>query len=132
MTVLIGFLLILIVFVASSAALYFWKEEESKVGVIISVVVAVFLCAVLLFFQFGTERGKRLYKSQQSDFGDGIERRVTVYGMNGEIVTTYEGRFDVDYSKERVLFDDEDGNRHIIYFKTGSITVDEVSGDEKQ
>ena len=49
-----------------------------------------------------------------------------MYDINGEVVESYRGRFDVSYNDERVMFDDEQGHRHIIYFKTGMVTVNDV------
>ena len=47
--------------------------------------------------------------------------------MDGDVLAHYKGKFDVEYSDERILFDDENGQRHIIYFKSGTVVVDEVS-----
>ena len=38
----------------------------------------------------------------------------------------YKGKFDVDYSSERIMFDDDNSKRHVIYFKSGTIIVDEI------
>ena len=46
--------------------------------------------------------------------------------MDGDELERYRGRFDVDYSDGRVLFDDEEGNRHIIYFKSGTVIINEL------
>ena len=61
----------------------------------------------------------------QSDFGGGIERTVTVYDIDGEIIQEYSGKFDVDYDSERIKFDDENGERHVIYYTTGTVIIDE-------
>jgi len=74
-----------------------------------------------------TERGKRAMKSQESNFNGGITREVNVYDMNGDVIVTYRGKFDVEHDADKVLFDDESGKRHIIYYTTGTITVDEIS-----
>ena len=73
-----------------------------------------------------TESGKRAMKSQEINFNNNIEREVKVYDINGEVVESYRGRFDVSYNDEQVMFDDEQGHRHIIYFKTGMVTVNDV------
>ena len=72
-----------------------------------------------------TETGKRALKSQKSDFSGGIERTVTVYNIDGEVIKTYSGKFDVDYNSERIIFDDENDKRHIIYYTTGTVVIDE-------
>ena len=45
------------------------------------------------------------------------------------MIAKYEGRFDIEYDDDRILFDDEDGLRHIIYYPTGNVIVDEVQGN---
>ena len=72
-----------------------------------------------------TETGKRNLKSQKSDFSGGIERTVTIYNIDGEVIKTYSGKFDVEHNSERIIFDDDKGKRHIIYYTTGTITIDE-------
>ena len=72
-----------------------------------------------------TESGKRAIKDWQSNTTGGITRTVTVYDINGKEIAKYEGKFDVEYDAERIKFDDEEGKRHIIYYTTGTIIIDE-------
>ena len=72
-----------------------------------------------------TEAGARALKDQQSNFNAGIERVVKVYDVNGELIEQYEGRFDVETTSSYVLFDDENNKRHMIYYTTGTIIIDE-------
>ena len=73
-----------------------------------------------------TEAGQRALKDQQSNFGGGIVRTVEVFDINGNLIKTYEGKFDIETDKDNyILFDDENGQRHIVYFTTGTIIVDE-------
>ncbi len=61
----------------------------------------------------------------KSNTAGGITRIVTVYDVNGKEIQKYEGKFDVAYDSNRIKFDDEQGKRHIIYYTTGTITIDE-------
>lgn len=73
-----------------------------------------------------TESGKRALKGQNSNFNSGIERVVSVYDINGKLIEQYEGKFDVETDNDNyILFDDEEGRRHIIFYKTGTVIVDE-------
>ena len=47
--------------------------------------------------------------------------------MNGELIQEYEGTFD-NYieTTHYLLFDEESGLRHIIYFTAGIVVVDEL------
>lgn len=91
------------------------------IGVVLS---ALFLIGMVWYFN-NTADGARQLKSQQSNFHGGIERIVTVYDVNGQQIQKYEGKFDVDYDDNRIIFDDENGKRHVIYYPTGTVIIDE-------
>lgn len=102
------------------------KSVGAAVGAVASVLIAAAICIGASWWQLNSESGKRALKTQQSNLNGGITRVVTVYGVNGEEITRYKGKFDVDHTDDRIMFDDENGNRHIVYYTTGTITVDEV------
>jgi len=109
-------------------AVYYGNRKEMG-KVVISIIsglltAAVFIVGVIIYS--GTESGKRAYKDQVSNFSSGITRTVTVYDINGEIIKQYSGKFDVETGNaDYILFDDENGKRHIIYYTTGTIIIDE-------
>ena len=49
-----------------------------------------------------------------------------MYDMNGGLIQEYSGKFDIDYDDDRIIFDDENNKRHVIYYPTGTIIIDEV------
>lgn len=102
---------------------------ENAIGRIAVVLVAVAAVVLLLvgmkWFYKNTERGKRAFKTQESNLDGGLERVVKVYDMNGELIVEYEGKFDVTHDSNRLLFDDENGKRHTVYYSTGTVTIDE-------
>lgn len=125
--ILFGFGVICIAFVAIMVSL---NCDFGAKGNIVTAGLAVIVCVALFFgmcwYYQNTESGKRALKSQESNFNAGIERRVEVYDMEGELIKEYEGRFDVTYDDDRILFDDEKGKRHVIYYSTGTVVIDEV------
>lgn len=102
-----------------------YKGTGPIVGAIISLLVAILIASGMLFWLYNTESGARAIKDTQSDFSGGIERTVTVYDIDGEIIQQYSGKFDVSYDSNRIKFDDENGKRHIIYYTTGTVIIDE-------
>ena len=96
------------------------------VGAIIGIMLSGIMWACVGWYYNSTEAGKRARKSQDSNFNGGITRRVRVYDMDGDILEEYKGKFDVDYGSERILFDDENNMRHVIYYKSGTVIVDEI------
>ncbi|MCI8648431.1 MAG: hypothetical protein HFE76_16935 [Firmicutes bacterium] len=103
--------------------------EESILAPILAmigiIIVTLAICGGIIWYLYGTEDGKRAIKDTKSNIYGGIERTVTVYDINGEIIQQYQGKFDVAYDAERIKFDDEKGKRHIIYYTTGTVIIDE-------
>lgn len=98
--------------------------------VVISIAITICLWVGTNWYYTNTEGGKRALKTQDSELNGGITRQVLVYDMDGDLITSYTGKFDIEYSDERIMFDDENGDRHIIYFKSGTVIVDEVSEEK--
>ena len=98
----------------------------SKRIITIVVVAVLIFVALIVYGLFGTQSGQRAIKDIESDWGGGIERVVTVYDINGNVLKTYQGKFDIEYDSDRIKFDDEEGKRHIIFYSTGTVIVDEV------
>ena len=112
-------------------SLWLWDDYKgvSIVALIFTVISTIIPFIVGFWYYNNTESGMRAMKDQESNFGDGINRVVTVYDINGDVIATYEGRFDIETDKDSyILFDDEDGYRHVIYYTTGTITIDEIPG----
>jgi len=109
--------------------------ETKAMGTFLTTLICgIIVVAMLMGFRWyysNTESGKRAVKSQEANFNAGIERRVEVYDVEGELIKEYEGRFDVTYDDDRILFDDENGHRHIIYYSTGNVIIDEL-GEENE
>lgn len=100
-----------------------------KTGLIsgaIGFLICLITLMVLLWYFNSTASGARAVKTQLSNFNNGINRKVTVYDATGNILQTYEGKFDVEYDDDRILFDDEKGLRHVIYYPTGTVIIDET------
>lgn len=103
--------------------------ELPRTKLVFSIVCPFLAIAAILgivWYSFNTESGKRAYKDQQSNLSGGIERVVRVYDMEGDLIQEYRGKFDVETDNgSYVLFDDEQGKRHIIYYTTGTVIIDE-------
>ena len=118
--------IILSIMIVGVAALIGSVADKTLVGVLVGVIISGLLLGGLLFYFNGTAAGKRAYKTQESNFHNGIERIVEVYDATGNLLKTYSGKFDVDYDDNRIIFDDENGKRHVIYYPTGTVIIDEV------
>lgn len=123
----IGFVFITAVILLIGFLVGFAIDENKSVAISMAVsgVLVVFVLIDMLFYYNSTASGKRAYKSQESNFNYGIERIVEVYDATGNLLKTYNGKFDISYDDNRIIFDDENGKRHVIYYPTGTVIVDE-------
>ncbi len=94
-------------------------------GALVGIIISGVLLGIMLFFFNHTAAGKRAFKSQESNFNNGIERTVEVYDATGNLLKSYSGKFDVAYDENRIIFDDENNKRHVIYYPTGTVIIDE-------
>lgn len=83
-----------------------------SIGLIIS---ALIICLT------GCASWKRGWKSFTSDVGNGLERTVTVYSYDGDVLGQWSGKFDVAETSTETYFD-LDGKRVIIQ---GGIIINE-------
>lgn len=112
----------------SAFLIYMIKEEGGVgniIGLLVTLVITISICGGIYWWLNNTEGGKRAIKDTKSNLSGGVERVVTVYDFNGDVLQEYSGKFDVDYDSERIKFDDENGKRHVIYYKTGTVIIDE-------
>ena len=112
------------------ALIYGFAKDEvgAGVGIFITGLIIGLILIIAPIIYSNTAAGQRAYKDQQSNFNvNQITREVIVYDINGDIITTYTGKFDIETDNEKyILFDDENGLRHIIYYTTGTVIVNEV------
>ena len=76
----------------------------------------------------GCETMNRIGKNYESDWGGGLNRELTVYDANGEVLFEQTGKFDIQESDSgnKIVYDDQDGMRHNIYLGSGTVIVNEV------
>lgn len=122
----------------SIVGIIFWADEDGKkkplrlLWIIPALIVAGVIIGYFMFWLYGTESGARAQKTFDSQVHGGLERHVTVYDVEGDVLQEYDGKFDVEEDYEagivKVKFD-EGGKRHIIYSNTGTVIIDET-GEE--
>lgn len=94
---------------------------RSQLFIIGVIVVTILLIIVVLFFNKASVQ--RDWKTFKSEYTNGIDRTITVYDYNGNVIKTYSGKFDVTESETGIMFDDsETGKRTII---AGGIIINE-------
>lgn len=125
---IIFFTILSLVIIGTTTLIGFFGETRKTtfVGFFTGLAICLVIWGIALWYYNSTEAGKRARKTQESNFNGGITRVVKVYDVEGDLIAEYTGKFDVDYDNDRIVFDDENNNRHIIYYPTGTIIIDEV------
>lgn len=98
----------------------FIKTNKHRIiALVLFGIIALALCSC-------SESCGRSCKDCASDYYGGLHRTVKVYDISGELIAEYTGKFDIETDNDTyVLWDDEMGKRHIIYFSTFNIIIDE-------
>ena len=99
----------------------FGREGKKKVILMLLIVAVIFLAVMFV----NRASVGRWMKDVKSEWNNGLNRTISVYDVNGGLIREYSGKFDIEWSNDHLKFDDENGKRHLIYFKTGTICVDE-------
>ena len=103
------------------------SNTKPLAGILIAGILAAGIWGGAHWYYNNTASGARAIKDQQSNFNNGIERHIVVKDYSGNIIAEYEGKMDIETNNETyILFDDEEGKRHIIYNTTGFILIDEI------
>lgn len=121
--------MIFTIFTTIIIAAFIIHKFHYNTDTIVVVVVIVIALAIMGFSWYisSTEKGKRVVKDFTGNVSGGIPRQVKVYDINGELIEEYEGTFDIETNHNNyILFDDEGGLCHIIYFTTGTVIIDEL------
>ena len=110
------------------------RDEKGPTRIIAPVVTLILTVGYIIFcywYMNNTQEGRRTIRDINNNFINSIEREVIVYDINGKVIQTFKGSFDIEYKDDRIMFDDDDG-RHIIYFKTGTIIVNDIESNKEE
>lgn len=113
----IGFIFIsIIVILFGGIGVYACESVAGKVlSGIVSAIVIFSILFVMLWYYRNTASGKRAIVDQQSEINNGIDRTITVYTADGNVIATYSGKIDIAENDGGYIKFDFDGKRYIYY-----------------
>lgn len=92
--------------------------EDKSYQIVITVILAIVLCvgcfAVGRWYFTSTASGIRALTDERSNLRNGLERTITIYTANGEVLKQYHGKIDLEMDQDYIKFDWE-GKRYIYY-----------------
>ena len=119
MTIAGWFLFISLSLIALLVGLFVVFVIENIAGKIVSIIVALLVILGLFFgmrwyFQ-NTASGQRALTDQKSNLDNGLERTVTIYTADGEIIAQYTGKIDIVGNDGGYVLFDYEGKRYTYY-----------------
>lgn len=119
MTIAGWFLFISLSLIALLVGLFVAFVIENIAGKIVSIIVALLVILGLFFgmhwyFQ-NTASGQRALTDQKSNLDNGLERTVTIYTADGEIIAQYTGKIDIEGNDGGYVLFDYEGKRYSYY-----------------
>ena len=103
-----------LVFGAMGVTLF--ESMPSKIlTLIITIIVIIALLLGMLWYFKNTASGQRALVDQKSELNNGIERTVTAYTANGDLIAQYIGQIDIDTNDGGYVKFDFEGKRYIYY-----------------
>lgn len=119
MTIVGWFLFISLSLIALLVGLFVAFVIENIAGKIVSIIVALLVILGLFFgmrwyFQ-NTASGQRALTDQKSNLDNGLERTVTIYTADGEIIAQYTGKIDIEGNDGGYVLFDYEGKRYTYY-----------------
>lgn len=111
------FIIFALTFLGAGASIAFMCD--SVAGKVISILAAfaltVGLFAGLSWYYNNTASGQRAMIDQKSELNNGLERTVTVYTADGEVLAQYTGNIDIEGNDGGYVLFDYNGKRYTYY-----------------
>lgn len=85
-----------------------------KVLKVMGVIAAIVLFCALLYF-IAPSSLKRGFKDFKSDWSGGLDRHLTVYTADGQVLAEYDGKIDLESNESGVVKFDFKGKRYMYY-----------------
>lgn len=108
--------LVIVGFVFSIIVLTDLRTISKIFTAIIAIIIIAGLWLGSNYYYTNTARGLRKSRDYKSNISLGVDRTVSVMEDDGNVIYTYSGKIDIETDNDNyILFDDEEGKRHIIY-----------------
>lgn len=113
----VGFI-ICAIFILGGGLMCAWlfDSQVSKcVSVMVSIVLTILLYCGSNWYFTSTASGKRAMIDQRSELNDGLDRIITIYTADGNVLAEYEGNIDIEANDGGYVIFDYDGKRYMYY-----------------
>ena len=112
--VLFGFIVAIAFVIAFIISLDFSKSGKAISFIIAGFISLIALGGMLWYFNC-TADGQRQIVDQRSKLSNGLDRVVTVYTADGDVIAQYEGQIDIEANDGGYIKFDFEGKRYMYY-----------------
>ena len=112
--VLFGIIVAMAFVIAFMISLSFSKSGKAISFIIAGVISFIALGGMLWYFNC-TADGQRKIVDQRSNLSNGLDRVVTVYTADGDVIAQYEGQIDIEANDGGYIKFDFEGKRYMYY-----------------
>ena len=81
----------------------------------IAICISIATLGIMLWYFNGTADGQRQLVDQRSNLSNGLDRVVTVYTADGDVIAQYEGQIDIEANDGGYIKFDFEGKRYMYY-----------------
>lgn len=113
--ILFGFLTILVLSIVIAICSDLDKIWHGVIVVLIAAALIAGLYFGMTWYFHNTASGSRALIDQQSNLSNGMERTITVYTADGQVIARYSGRIDLAANSGGYVKFDFEGKRYIYY-----------------
>ena len=114
-----GWVLFVIIVAMAFVIAFIISLDFSKSGKAISFIIAGFISLIalggMLWYFNCTADGQRQIVDQRSNLSNGLDRVVTVYTADGDVIAQYEGQIDIEANDGGYIKFDFEGKRYMYY-----------------
>ena len=114
-----GWVLFSVIVVMAFAIAFIVSLDFNKSGKAISFIIAGFVSLIalggMLWYFNCTADGQRQIVDQRSNLSNGLDRVVTVYTADGDVIAQYEGQIDIEANDGGYIKFDFEGKRYMYY-----------------
>ena len=112
--ILLGLIVAMVFAIAFIISLDFSKSGKAISFIIAGFISFIALVGMLWYFNC-TADGQRQIVDQRSNLSNGLDRVVTVYTADGDVIAKYEGQIDIEANDGGYIKFDFEGKRYMYY-----------------
>ena len=116
---IVGLILLGLIVAMAFTIAFIISLDFSKSGKVISFIISGFISLIalggMLWYFNCTADGQRQIVDQRSNLSNGLDRVVTVYTADGDVIAQYEGQIDIEANDGGYIKFDFEGKRYMYY-----------------